>query len=78
MVVRVKVRIERSGKVVETSALANSGYEAETPQLLTPIRLAETLGLWPPQIMSRSFQKSYVKHSVHHVKNHYPSKYGSS
>ena len=48
MVVRVKVRIERSGKVVETSALANSGYEAETPQLLIPIPLAETLGLWLP------------------------------
>ncbi len=48
MVVRVRIRIERSGKVVETSALANSSYEAETPQLLIPIRLAETLGLWPP------------------------------
>ena len=48
MVVRVRIRIERSERVVETSALANSGYEAETPQLLIPIRLAEALGLWPP------------------------------
>lgn len=48
MVVRVRIRIDRNGRVVETSALANSGYEAETPQLLIPIRLAEVLGLWPP------------------------------
>ena len=49
MVVRVRLRIERDGNVIETSALANSGYEAETPQLLIPIRLAERLGLWPPK-----------------------------
>ena len=48
MVVRVRVRIERGSRVIETSALANSGYEAETPQILVPIRLAEALGLWPP------------------------------
>lgn len=48
MVVRVKIRIVRNEKVVETSALANSGYETETPQLLIPIRVAQLLGLWPP------------------------------
>ncbi|MET1101739.1 MAG: hypothetical protein ABWW69_04600 [Pyrodictiaceae archaeon] len=49
MAVRVRLRLEREGRVVETPALANSGYEAETPQLLVPIRLAQVLGLWPPR-----------------------------
>lgn len=49
MVVRVRLRITRNSKVVETAALANSGYEAETPQLLIPIKLAQELGLWPPR-----------------------------
>jgi len=48
--VRVKLRIKslRVNKEVVTSALVNSGYEAETPQLLVPRRLALELGLWPP------------------------------
>ena len=48
--VRVKLRIKslRSGKEVITSALVNSGFEAETPQLLIPRRLAVELGFWPP------------------------------
>jgi len=48
--VRVKLRIKslRTGRQVTTSALVNSGYEAETPQLLIPRRLAAELGLWPP------------------------------
>ena len=48
--VRVKLRIKslRSNREVVTSALVNSGFEAETPQLLIPRRLAAELGLWPP------------------------------
>lgn len=49
MVVRVRLRIVKNDKVIETSALANSGYEAETPQLLIPIKLAQILNLWPPK-----------------------------
>ena len=49
MVVRVKIRISVGDKIVETSALANSGYSADTPQLLIPMRLADLLGLWPPK-----------------------------
>lgn len=47
MAVRVKLRIKslRTGRQVTTSALVNSGYEAETPQLLIPRRLAAELGL---------------------------------
>jgi len=48
--VRVRVRIKslRSSGEVYTSALVNSGFEADTPQLLVPRRLAIELGLWPP------------------------------
>ena len=34
---------------LETAALANSGYESETPQLLVPVEAARRLGLWPPR-----------------------------
>jgi len=47
--VRVKIEIVVGGRTLELVALANSGYEAETAQLLVPIRVAELLGLWPPE-----------------------------
>ncbi len=51
MAVRVKLRITSvSGKEAITSALVNSGFEAETPQLLIPKSLARELGLWPPPL----------------------------
>lgn len=49
MVVRVRLKVVREEIAIETSALANSGYESETPQLLIPIRLAQILKLWPPR-----------------------------
>ena len=50
LVVRIKLRIRslQSNEEVITSALVNSGFEAETPQLLIPRSLAVRLGLWPP------------------------------
>lgn len=49
MAVRVKLRIvSKSGAEAVTSALVNSGFEAETPQLLIPRSLASMLNLWPP------------------------------
>lgn len=48
MVVRVRLRIERGGTVREVVALVNSGYEADTPQLMIPAVLAKEMGLWPP------------------------------
>jgi len=48
LVVRVRVKLSRNGREIETSALANSGYESETPQILIPIKLAGQLGFWPP------------------------------
>lgn len=50
LVVRVRVKLSRNGREIETSALANSGYESETPQILIPIKLAGQLGFWPPTI----------------------------
>ncbi|MBI4616404.1 MAG: hypothetical protein HY720_22525 [Planctomycetes bacterium] len=52
MAVRVRVRIERlpagAGPVLETIALANTGYEGGPPNLSLPILAARALGLWPP------------------------------
>ncbi len=41
---RVKSRLEQ-GREVVTVALVNSGFEADTPQLLIPMKLARELGL---------------------------------
>ncbi len=49
MAVRLRLRLKRGDRSVETVALLNSGYEAPTPQLLVPIDLARDLGLWPPE-----------------------------
>ena len=46
--VRLRIRARHGGGEVETSALVNSGYEADSPQLLIPRPLAARLGLWPP------------------------------
>ncbi len=50
MAVRVKLRIKAKGDKGEvvSSALVNSGFETEKPQLLIPLALARALGLWPP------------------------------
>ena len=47
MPVRIRIRIESdSGRSVLTPALINSGYEAEQPELMVPLALAQELGLW--------------------------------
>ena len=48
MAVRVRLRLERGTRSLEVVALVNSGYEADTPQLMVPISIARELGLWPP------------------------------
>jgi hypothetical protein len=48
--VRVRVIIrnpKQSQYSVETTALLNTGYETEHPEIAIPIRLVERLGLWP-------------------------------
>jgi hypothetical protein len=46
--VRVPIRVNVRDRSLEIVALANSGYEAETPQLLLPLEAAKKLDLWPP------------------------------
>ena len=47
------MRIRREDIVKDVVALVNSGYEADTPQLMIPIGLARELGLWPPPFDAR-------------------------
>ncbi len=53
MAVRVRLRITRGDSAIEAIALVNSGYEADSPQLMIPLTLAKTLGAWPPPPDSR-------------------------
>jgi hypothetical protein len=48
MAVRVRLRVRSKSAEVESSALVNTGFEAETPQLLLPTPLARQLSLYPP------------------------------
>ena len=48
MAVRVRLRVKKGPVVLEAVALVNSGYEADSPQLMLPVGLARELGLWPP------------------------------
>lgn len=43
--IRVKIRNIPSGTTIRTSAIANSGYEADTPEISVPSELAERLEL---------------------------------
>ncbi len=47
MVVRVRVKLEVGEKEIVTSALANSGFESEGPEVVLPVRVAERLNLYP-------------------------------
>jgi hypothetical protein len=48
--VRLRLRVRGREGFVDTSALVNTGFETEAPQLLLPLRLASVLGLWPPPL----------------------------
>ncbi|MEM1643999.1 MAG: hypothetical protein QW369_05520 [Desulfurococcaceae archaeon] len=54
MAVRVRIRVKsrESPSYIEASALVNSGFETEKPQLLIPLALARQLNLWPPPLDS--------------------------
>jgi len=51
--VRVRLRVERGARSLEVVALVNSGYEADTPQLMVPVSIARGLGVWPPPLEAR-------------------------
>jgi len=46
---RVRVRLRRDYKTIETSAVLNSGFETDSPDIIIPVELAKRLGLWPPE-----------------------------
>ncbi|MEM1538386.1 MAG: hypothetical protein QXK12_01875 [Candidatus Nezhaarchaeales archaeon] len=48
MAVRVKLLVKCESKELIVTALVNSGFETDTPQLLLPITAAGRLGLSPP------------------------------
>ena len=47
MGVRVKVEVEYGERRVTTTALLNTGYESDVPEILIPLSVAEQLGIWP-------------------------------
>ena len=51
--VRVKLRLSKNSKSIDVIALVNTGYEADTPQLIIPIDIARSLSLWPPPANAR-------------------------
>jgi len=53
LAVRIKLRLRRGEKEKIVVALVNSGYEADTPQLMIPIALAREFDLWPPSENTR-------------------------
>jgi len=40
-----RVRIKHNNNVVETSALVNSDFESDAPDIIIPIEVAKRLGL---------------------------------
>jgi len=59
--VRVRVRLRAGSAEVATSALVNSGYEVEEPEVLLPRRLAEYLGLElrPPAARAATYETPF-------------------
>jgi len=45
--VRVRVEVEYGERRVTTTALLNTGYESDVPEILIPLSVAEQLGVWP-------------------------------
>ena len=47
MTVRVRIKLSRNGFQVSTVAIANSGYESDSPEIVLPVKAAERLKLYP-------------------------------
>jgi len=56
LVVRVRLRIRGRTGHVELPALVNSGFEADGPQLILPIEVAQELGLLEEARMLEAFE----------------------
>lgn len=65
MAVRVRLALKalkgsKIGNRLETSALVNSGYETDKPELLIPESLASKLGLWPPETIKIEYASTPI------------------
>jgi len=47
MACRVRIRLKKEDKNIETSAILNSGFETDSPDIIIPVEIAKKLGLWP-------------------------------
>ncbi len=47
MAMRVRVRLRSGSRDVVTSAVINTGFKTDTPNIAIPTPLARMLGLWP-------------------------------
>ncbi|MHC1629280.1 MAG: pepsin/retropepsin-like aspartic protease family protein [Candidatus Nezhaarchaeales archaeon] len=47
MACRVRIKLKRDEACIEISALINSGFETEAPDIVVPVEVARRLGLWP-------------------------------
>ena len=56
MVVRVKVRVKCEDRVVESAAVANSGYETDEPEIHIPLACARELGLKLTELRGESYR----------------------
>ena len=71
MAVRVRIRVKHGGKVVETAAVANSGYEADEPEVHIPLACARELGFRLSGLRGESYRvvgsvaSAYILGEVH-------------
>ena len=56
MVVRVRLRIKCEDRVVETVAVANSGYETDEPEIHIPLACARELGFKLTELRGESYR----------------------
>jgi len=47
MVIRLRIKIKRENKSVETIAIANSGYASRVPEIVINRSIAEELSIYP-------------------------------
>lgn len=73
MAVRVRIRIKSSRGEAETPALVNTGFETEEPEILLPVKLAEKLGLYPPNQGSMLEEYSVVGGTTLIIKSSEPA-----
>jgi hypothetical protein len=56
MGVRVKIEIKAGKNVIQSSAVLNTGFESDAPEVLIPFKIAEALGLHQKPKTQRLYQ----------------------